>query len=35
LPYWFAFNLLYRQTVVAARSQSLGVPEAAPETSIS
>jgi radical SAM superfamily enzyme YgiQ (UPF0313 family) len=34
-PYWLAFNLLYRQTVVAARSQSLGVPEAAPETSIS
>ena len=31
--YWLAFNLLYRQTVVAARSQSLGVPETVPEVS--
>jgi len=30
-PYWLAFNLLYRQTVVAARSQSLGVQEPATE----
>jgi hypothetical protein len=22
--YWFAFNLLYRQTVVASRSRSVG-----------
>lgn len=29
--YWLAFNLLYRQTVVAARSQSLGIPEVASE----
>lgn len=25
--YWFAFNLLYRQTVVASRSHKLGMPE--------
>lgn len=34
-PYWLAFNLLYRQTVVAARSQSLGAPETAAESGIS
>jgi radical SAM superfamily enzyme YgiQ (UPF0313 family) len=31
--YWFAFNLLYRQTVVAARSRDLGIPATMPETS--
>ena len=31
--YWLAFNLLYRQTVVAARTQSLKVRKAAPEAS--
>jgi radical SAM superfamily enzyme YgiQ (UPF0313 family) len=31
--YWLAFNLLYRQTVVSARSQSLGVQEPAVEPS--
>jgi radical SAM superfamily enzyme YgiQ (UPF0313 family) len=30
-PYWLAFNLLYRQSVVAARSQGLTVPEPATE----
>ncbi len=29
--YWLAFNLLYRQTVVAARTQSLGIPETVPD----
>lgn len=33
-PYWLAFNLLYRQTVVAARTSSLGIraPVAEPMT---
>lgn len=31
--YWFAFNLLYRQTVVAARSRELGIPATMPEPS--
>ncbi len=30
--YWLAFNLLYRQTVVSARTRDLVVPEVAPET---
>ena len=28
--YWFAFNLIYRQTVVAARSRDLDIPVTAP-----
>ena len=31
--YWLAFNLLYRQSVVAARSRSLGAGDSAPATS--
>jgi len=31
--YWFAFNLLYRQTVVADRSRGLGIQESVPGTS--
>jgi radical SAM superfamily enzyme YgiQ (UPF0313 family) len=31
--YWLAFNLLYRQTVVADRSRSLGVGDSVPHTS--
>jgi radical SAM superfamily enzyme YgiQ (UPF0313 family) len=31
-PYWFAFNLLYRQTVVSARTQGLVIQEALTET---
>jgi radical SAM superfamily enzyme YgiQ (UPF0313 family) len=30
--YWLAFNLLYRQTVVAARSHALGIQRAASQT---
>jgi radical SAM superfamily enzyme YgiQ (UPF0313 family) len=30
-PYWLAFNLLYRQTVVAARSEELSFTDPAPE----
>jgi hypothetical protein len=30
--YWFAFNLLYRQTVVADRSRGLGIQESVPGT---
>ncbi|MHB8896865.1 MAG: B12-binding domain-containing radical SAM protein [Candidatus Geothermincolia bacterium] len=32
-PYWLAFNLLYRQTVVSARTQSLAVPDPSMEPS--
>ncbi|MBU4385638.1 MAG: hypothetical protein KKH73_01440, partial [Actinobacteria bacterium] len=28
---WFAFNLLYRQTVVASRSHAVGATEPAPK----
>ena len=33
-PYWLAFNLLYRQTVVAARSKELAFTDTAAETGL-